>query len=499
MKKGFTLIELLAVIVILAIIALIATPIVLNIINDVKESAQLRSAEMYMDGVEHAIMKANMNGTFNPNTCEIQTNGNLECDGKEIVVEVKGEKPGYGTITFQSGKIDEISLVYENGKSVGKNTEGKIVYIKRTLKEEVLKHAQKNNYYYETNPNFATYTRDNEYGLYSMLDNDGMSYYYRGDVTNNYVKFGKWQDEFAVYLLDLDGDWDYEYYTLEECESEASMLEDPDLPSIIKKCEKQIRASKGADMYWRIVRINGDGTIRMIYAGTEAKENGANHNVTIDGIMEENEFYMKKYKMYQDYTTEAEDSAKKVVEKWYTDNLESKYGSYIADSDFCNDREIIAYKSCEGSPKDVSPVVRLLWAEEICVWVPETEELGWWSSEWIYNPKPQLTCKDDYTLNVANKKLSKSIGLISADELLLSGMIVESWGSSSYLNSYQAYYSMSPYTEGEEMLGNISGGLYYSTQDSGYDMQLRPVINLKANVNFKGKGTIDSPYEIIPG
>ena len=53
MKKGFTLIELLAVIVILAIIALIATPIVLNIIKDSRESAGLRSAEMYLDAVEH--------------------------------------------------------------------------------------------------------------------------------------------------------------------------------------------------------------------------------------------------------------------------------------------------------------------------------------------------------------------------------------------------------------------------------------------------------------
>ena len=44
MKNGFTLIELLAVIVILAVIALIATPIVLGIINDSKESAILRSA-----------------------------------------------------------------------------------------------------------------------------------------------------------------------------------------------------------------------------------------------------------------------------------------------------------------------------------------------------------------------------------------------------------------------------------------------------------------------
>ena len=55
MKKGFTLIELLAVIVILAIIALIAVPVVLNIINDAKESSGLRSSEFYLDAVEYTV------------------------------------------------------------------------------------------------------------------------------------------------------------------------------------------------------------------------------------------------------------------------------------------------------------------------------------------------------------------------------------------------------------------------------------------------------------
>ncbi len=57
MKNGFTLVELLAVIVILAIIALIATPIVLSIIDDTKKSSMLRSAEMYLNGVENSIMR----------------------------------------------------------------------------------------------------------------------------------------------------------------------------------------------------------------------------------------------------------------------------------------------------------------------------------------------------------------------------------------------------------------------------------------------------------
>lgn len=53
-NKGFTLIELLAVIVILAIIALIATPIILGIINDAREQAKQRSAELVFTGVQYA-------------------------------------------------------------------------------------------------------------------------------------------------------------------------------------------------------------------------------------------------------------------------------------------------------------------------------------------------------------------------------------------------------------------------------------------------------------
>ena len=58
-------------------------------------------------------------------------------------------------------------------------------------------------------------------GLYKTRDNDGDTYFYRGAVTNNHVKFG--------------------------------------------------------NAYWRIVRINGDGSIRLIYNGTNAETIG---NVT---------------------------------------------------------------------------------------------------------------------------------------------------------------------------------------------------------------------------
>ena len=59
---------------------------------------------------------------------------------------------------------------------------------------------------------------DSEVGLYSTEDNDGTTYFYRGDVKNNYVSFG--------------------------------------------------------GFIWRIVRINGDGNIRMIYQGTSTNSTG---------------------------------------------------------------------------------------------------------------------------------------------------------------------------------------------------------------------------------
>ena len=125
--KAFTLIELLAVIVILAIIALIATPIVLSIINESKENARLRSAEMYLDAVEQSVSIEKMNNTnFKTNSCEIEK-GNLNCDGTEVEVKVNGEVPESGSITFENGKIKDVTLTYSNGKTVVKEN-NKLVY-----------------------------------------------------------------------------------------------------------------------------------------------------------------------------------------------------------------------------------------------------------------------------------------------------------------------------------------------------------------------------------
>ena len=121
---GFTLIELLAVIVILAIIALIAVPIVVNIINDSKKESQQRSIDLYVDHVQKAITKYQMtHPDFNPKECTIEDK-KLTCDGTEIQVEMKGQTPESGTITFNSNN----KLYYDvelEGMEYILNSEGK--------------------------------------------------------------------------------------------------------------------------------------------------------------------------------------------------------------------------------------------------------------------------------------------------------------------------------------------------------------------------------------
>ena len=107
-NKGFTLIELLAVIVILAIIALIATPIILGIINDARNEAKKRSAELAYSGVEYAITSY-MYGH----------NGDVPAELKDISDNFKAEN-----VYMEDGKI------YENSEK-GKETKKELCTVKK--------------------------------------------------------------------------------------------------------------------------------------------------------------------------------------------------------------------------------------------------------------------------------------------------------------------------------------------------------------------------------
>ncbi len=128
-NKGFTLIELLAVIVILAIIALIATPIILGIINDAREQAKKRSAELVYTGIEYAYTEALYSGAdgatvTTPTLADIKSKLNIE-NVKESNVKLDPEtKPTKIVITTDDSVVcvvttDETtkSLKIQCGKS----------------------------------------------------------------------------------------------------------------------------------------------------------------------------------------------------------------------------------------------------------------------------------------------------------------------------------------------------------------------------------------------
>ena len=126
-KNGFTLIELLAVIVILAIIALIATPIIINIINDTREEANLRSAENYLKAAEISIMAESLNGKIDTSSCEVQSNGNLLCGTKTVTVEVENTTATGGTLTFTEGKLTNVEGLVIGPNTYNMNSNGKLV------------------------------------------------------------------------------------------------------------------------------------------------------------------------------------------------------------------------------------------------------------------------------------------------------------------------------------------------------------------------------------
>ena len=128
-NKGFTLIELLAVIVILAIIALIATPIILGIIDDARNSAKQRTAELVAKEAELAYTSYLFNNGASgkpADFCEYMTDEYFDMDSAKLdatgcndsskaEVKVTGDnnveytvKYAGGTITVSATGLDDV-------------------------------------------------------------------------------------------------------------------------------------------------------------------------------------------------------------------------------------------------------------------------------------------------------------------------------------------------------------------------------------------------------
>ena len=279
-------------------------------------------------------------------------------------------------------------------------------------------------------------------GLYQMEDDDGISYYYRGSVNNNYVKY--------------------------------------------------------ADAYWRIIRINGDGSVRLLYAGTTANASGfglnikswVKFNTKSDNPAYVGYMYGSTLNTSYEKTNvnENDSNIKKELDNWYKTNiLGTSNESVIADAGFCNDRSLSSGDgySATGSNTYYGPY-----------------------SRYYQTKQPTLKCaqtNDLFTLSTntkGNKALTYPIGLITVDELMLSGY------ADGYINKSAYTYSTSHYWNLSSSAFNVfalmangfalsSEGYPHGYQYVTYGFGVRAVINLSSEAQISGGiGTSSSPYEI---
>ncbi len=211
-----------------------------------------------------------------------------------------------------------------------------------------------------------------------------------------------------------------------------------------------------ANHIWRIVRINGDNTIRLILNDVLENKTVFNNDNTNDiGYMYGNTIDENGIIQYNTNNS----TLKELVDKFYETNLKENFEEFLADALFCG----------ENVNLDDITVLNLK------------------CDEGIVENKNRYTSKFDETNTINNINLNNDltypIALLSEKELLLAEHKNQEENIVSYLNDLEL---------------DDNWWTMISTE-TGYNKELyiRPVINLKSNILIKsGNGTIDSPYEI---
>ena len=295
--------------------------------------------------------------------------------------------------------------------------------------------------------------------LASTEDDYGTSYYFRGAVTNNYVEFAN-------------------------------------------KC-------------WRIVRVGGDGSVKLILhndnpTGAANPCNSANNSTSAAFARYSGETYKSAFNTnYNDnayvgfkYGTPGSSTYEAThantnnstiltnLETWYTNNLKT-YESVIDDNVWCNDKTNVTdttYDPYDWNPNGYGYGTNVTYYGATQRLVSTDSSAG--------GTGPSLKCNGELS------KITSKVGLITADELAFAGYAFDQNNTTTYLqeNATDTYWwSLSPlYFSGD---GAIVWRVYGSDGlfDSNYVFNtfgVRPSISLKSTTNVTGEGTSSSPFII---
>ena len=270
---------------------------------------------------------------------------------------------------------------------------------------------------------------------------------------------------------------------------------------------------KFAGYYWKIVRTNQDGSIRLLYHGTshdstESYIGKSSFNSLANNPMYVGYMYGTSGTLASNRTNENDSTIKGIIDTWYSKNL-SSYAKYLSkEAIYCNDREIGSGTYNLGS-----------------------DMFTFASRSRLENKTPSYNCtniKDAFSGSNSEAKLTYPIGLMTVDELNFAGGVfwvnnanvwyfrnskegkletspeigVDTESSYSSTGSVQ-WHTMSPGDYGYNGSAfvfrvNGSGGIGdFSNRDLSNSFAVRPVISLKGNLVWKsGNGSSASPYEV---
>ena len=280
---------------------------------------------------------------------------------------------------------------------------------------------------------------DGTKGIYSSVDDFGTTYYFRGDVDNNYLSF--------------------------------------------------------AGQMWRIVRINGDASIKIVtqdYVGYSEFNTNRDDNTYV-GYMygtSGSSSYAETHKNTNNSTI------KTYLDNWYNSNL-SSYADYIEDTIYCNDRSISSVTRFAG----------VTFTNEGY----GTKNTGYASAERNnLNHSPSLKCSnvnDRFTVSTSkgNGALTVPIGLLTTDEVAFAGAYVNDLMSGTYITneSYYLYLSdwwwtMTPSTfaGGNACVNEVNNDGYVYDTNVFNESAVRPVVSLKSDAITGGDGTMNNPFTV---
>ena len=292
-------------------------------------------------------------------------------------------------------------------------------------------------------------TTDNTKTLYTGTENGTTVYYFAGNATDNWVKFGK---------------------------NESNQ-----------------------DLYWRIIRTNSDGSVKLLYHGTSTTATDAvintstAFNTTYNNPMYVGYMYGTSGSLVNNRTNTNNSTIKGVIDTWYVENLDP-YTRYLSTTAvYCNDRSNPAGGYNTGS----------------------TAFYYGGYTRLITNKAPTYDCtatEDKFTVDTStgNGKLTYPIALMTADEVSFAGGLygtnAPTWYYKNSANGSSTgstwWWLLSPYywNGGNARVFGVYGSSNpgrLSNDYVGNTNGVRPAVSLKSCVKTSGgDGSANAPYTI---